>query len=85
MRRWPNQVLDIERAEPIKTQHQDKNSFNLLGDIGIEGVILILGFGNGSMAREILKRSKHHIVVVYERDISKLKWALGKPATSFFS
>jgi hypothetical protein len=30
------------------------------------------------MAREILKRTKHHMVIVYERDVSKLRWAFEK-------
>ena len=76
MNRWPNQVLDIERAQAIKTKCANKNNIDLLGDVGAEGVILILGFGNGAMAREILRKSRHHIVIVYERDLSKLKWAL---------
>lgn len=77
MSKWPNQVAHLDAAISVESKGMKSDNITFLGDIGDEGVFLILGFGDGVFIRELVKQSSDgHIIVIYEKDISKLRWAL---------
>jgi hypothetical protein len=48
-------------------------------NLGSQGVVLLLGFGNGAFVKEIVRKfTKAHKLIVYEPDVGKFKYALSQ-------
>lgn len=76
-------ALYVEQTEPIEFHIKESMRLAKEGvkwmNLGQQGVVLLMGFGNGSFAKELVRKmNPGHKLIIYEPDLGKFRYALSR-------